>query len=182
MYPIGMAAKKIATATFSKMTKVFSKNRIPQGPRKNIGKGDTRSLKAENQSADELRESGYMVKQLKEKHPVKNAGQKNPDLEVFSGKDGWQTHDVYAPTTDKVGTVARTLEEKIAKNQANRFVVRLDDSPLSMDDFDFASYPIDGLEDLIFLKKGKVLNARGPKVGPLHGVAVAVGLNGGNRK
>lgn len=131
-------------------------NRIPEGspqrPKKKDDLEKIRSLDRQNESAKTLAENGYQVKQLPES---KIQGKKNPDFEI-EGK----FFDNYAPSGK--ATTARIdseLRKKIAKGQAERFVLNLDDASVSIADMkkQLEDFPIQGLKEIIIVKGGKAI-------------------------
>jgi len=141
-------------------------NRVPEGNPKKPGKNDKdldnlRSITRENESAKILAENGYKVKQLPDN--VKGSVQKvkKPDFEI-EGK----VFDNYAPDKNKNARgIWSTLRDKIVDPktgvmQADRFVVNLNDSKLTLEELtkQFKDYPLKDLQEIILIKDGKVIH------------------------
>lgn len=107
-----------------------------------------RSAQRENESAVKLSEAGYKVKQLPE-----SKGQKNPDYNIEGNK-----FDCKAPSTDKPRNVASEISRAVDKGQADRIVLNLEDSPISLDSMkqQLTDHPIEGLKEVIVIKHGQV--------------------------
>ncbi len=76
----------------------------------------------------------------------------NPDYLI----DG-QVFDCYSPKTTNLRTIWDTVVGK-TENQARRVVLNLDDYSGSLDDLakQFNDWPIDGLDELLAIKNGKI--------------------------
>jgi len=125
----------------------------PTGKRTKISDMDdeatSRSLKAENKSADKLADAGYKVEQ----NP-KVPGSGNPDYRI-EGK----IFDCKAPTSPRPRNAASEMEKAVRKNQADRIVLNLEDSSIQLDAMraQLNDYPIEGLKEVIVIKDGQVL-------------------------
>jgi hypothetical protein len=114
-----------------------------------------RSIKRQNKTADMFANKGYDMEML----PYKNGGNgygvkptSNPDY-LING----EVFDCYAPKTTNLRTIWDTVVGK-TENQARRVVLNLDDYAGSLDDLakQFNACPIDGLDELLALKNGKI--------------------------
>ncbi|NCT91844.1 hypothetical protein GXB85_12900 [Cellulomonas sp. APG4] len=103
----------------------------------------------ENQAAFHLARLGYVVEQTP---PV--PGPKNPDYRIEG-----RVFDAYSPISDSVRNVWGEVQKKIARGQAPRVVLVLDDSPLSFEAVadQFGTWPMPGLKELIILRNGEIL-------------------------
>jgi hypothetical protein len=109
-----------------------------------------RALRRENESADILAKAGYRVVQ----NPTVAGTTRNPDYLVEG-----RVFDCYAPTNSKPRAIATTLEGKIKKGQAQRFILNLEDSAVEQQALreQFTQYPVPGLEEIIIIKQGQVV-------------------------
>lgn len=128
-----------------------SPDAMPRGAPKKLraGEENRRSDRRENESAIALARHGFDIEQLPER---KN--QKNPDYQIEG-----RFFDCYSPRTGYPLTVRRTFQEKIARKQAARFILNLDDaSGLKIDDLigNFRDDPLDGLLEILAVLDGKV--------------------------
>lgn len=123
--------------------------RTPVDP--NEAPENIRALTRENESADALANAGYRVEQ----NPPTLPNGKNPDY-VIEG----QVFDNYAPSTSNARNIATLIERsKVATGQADRIVLNLDDSAVSLDALrkQMTDYPIPGLKEMIIVKDGTVI-------------------------
>ncbi len=109
-----------------------------------------RALTRENDSADVLVDSGYQVEQ----NPVV-PGRKNPDYRING-----EIFDNMAPSTSSPRSIWTTAKGKVDSGQANRLVINLEDSAVSIDDLktQFNDWPISGLQEVLVIRNGKVLH------------------------
>jgi hypothetical protein len=109
----------------------------------------TRGLMRENESAIILARAGYNVEQ---KPAV--PGKENPDYKIEG-----RIFDCYAPSTAKVYNIVDTIAAKVGSGQADRIVLNLDDSKVSLEALrqQFISNPIPGLQEIIIIKEGIIL-------------------------
>ena len=113
-----------------------------------IGRNDDeatrRAIRRENESAQLLAGSGYNVLQ----NPVV-AGPKKPDY-LING----EVYDHYAPSTDNVRNIWKTVKEKVEDDQAPNIVIGLQDSGANEQALrrQFADWPIDGLVDVLIVR------------------------------
>jgi hypothetical protein len=113
-----------------------------------IGRNDDeatrRAIQRENESAQLLAGSGYTVLQ----NPVV-AGQKKPDY-LING----EVYDHYAPATDNVRNIWKTVKEKVEVDQAPNIVIGLQDSGADVDALrrQFADWPIEGLGEVLIVR------------------------------
>jgi len=107
-----------------------------------------RSAQRENESARILAENGYDVEQ----RPTTKFNRKNPDYKING-----EYADCYAPSTDKVSSIWGTIAGKVNKGQADRIVLNLEDSPVTVEAMKkhLLENPIDNLRELIIIKDGK---------------------------
>ncbi len=139
----------------------IDKTRIPEGkPKvldpKDVHPDNVRGTKGENKSAKVLSENGYRIEQLSDKVKGSRQNIKNPDFKI-EGK----IFDAYTPkTTTSARNIWTTLEDKILKTQANRFVVNMDESKLTLEQMtkQFKDFPMKGLKEVILTKDGKVIH------------------------
>lgn len=131
-------------------------NRVPDGspqrPKKKDDPEKIRSLDRQNESAKTLAENGYQVKQLPES---KIQGKKNPDFEIEG-----RTFDNYAPReTADASRIRSTFRDKMKDGQADRFVLNLDDSKVTVEEMKkhLEQYPLAGLKEIIIVKGGKAI-------------------------
>lgn len=136
----------------SKITKPTGKlGGAPSGPRTQVvGSNETkRALRRENESADILADKGYKVDQ----NPPTRPNGKNPDYKI-EGK----YFDNYAPSTSNVDKIRNTISDKV-KGQANKIVLNLDDTPVSLDAIRqrLQSKPVENLEEILVIKDGNII-------------------------
>jgi hypothetical protein len=107
-----------------------------------------RSAQRENESARILAENGYDVEQ----RPITKPNRKNPDYKING-----EYADCYAPSTDKVRSIRDSIAGKVNKGQADRIVLNLEDSPVTVEAMkkQLLENPIDNLRELIIIKDGK---------------------------
>jgi hypothetical protein len=113
-----------------------------------------RGAERENQSADILWLNGHNVEQ---KPDV--PGPKRPDYRI----DG-EVFDNYAPKTNNVRNVWRTVFEKIEENQTRNVVINLHDSNLTLSQIEeqFRAHPISNLGKIWILdQRGKLIYLKG---------------------
>ena len=140
-------------------------NCLPEGNPKKVDPKDKdpnniRAINRENESAQVLAQNGYKVRQLSDTTKGKNPGIKKPDFEI-EGK----IFDNYAPSASKsVRGVWSELRDKIidpktGAKQADRFVVNLNDSKLTIEQLrkQFQEYALPGLKEIIIIKDGKAI-------------------------
>jgi hypothetical protein len=125
----------------------------PTGKRSKIRDQDDpatkRSIQRENDSADALANAGYKVEQ----NPKVPDG-KNPDY-LIEGK----RFDNKAPTTARPRNAASEMEKAVREGQADRIVLNLEDSPITLDAMkrQLDDFPIEGLKEVIVIKDGQVI-------------------------
>jgi Contact-dependent growth inhibition CdiA C-terminal domain len=135
------------------------KTRVPEGkPKvldpKDVHPDNVRGTKGENEASRILSENGYKVEQLADKVKGKIQGVKKPDLKI-EGK----IFDAYTPSeTKNVRGVWFELNKKIQKGQADRFVVNMNESKLTLEQLtkQFKDFPMEKLKEVILVKNGKV--------------------------
>ena len=111
-----------------------------------------RSVQLENESADVLARNGYDIEQ----HPDV-PGSRNPDFRIEG-----RIFDNYSPQANRpIQKIADTLQGKIDKLQADRFVVNLTDWAGDVGRLrqHFATTPIPGLQE-VFVIDGNGLITR----------------------
>ena len=116
----------------------------PSQSRPNDDQATRRGIRRENDSAEVLKENGFNVLQ----NPVV-AGPKRPDY-LING----QIYDHYAPETDNVRNIWKSVKGKVDDKQASNFVIGLQDSKVNEEALrkQFADWPIDGLEDVLIVR------------------------------
>ncbi|MEG5034758.1 CdiA C-terminal domain-containing protein [Microcoleus sp. AT3-D2] len=99
--------------------------------------------------SDYLSKAGYNVEQT----PTVS-GPKNPDYRI-EGK----IFDCYAPTNAKPGQITSRLREKVKLGQADRFVLNLDDTEVSLADIqaNLTQYPPTEIQEIIFVRGGTII-------------------------
>ena len=129
----------------------------PKGTRTKINPDDApeniRALTRENESADTLARLGYDVTQ---KPDV--PGPKNPDYKINGN-----IYDNFAPSTSSPRNIWSVVKGKVESGQTSRIVLNLDDSGVSLEALSkqFSDWAIEGLEDVIIIKNGKVFHLGG---------------------
>jgi hypothetical protein len=108
------------------------------------------ALRRENESAVILAQAGYKVEQ----NPTVAGTTRNPDYLIEN-----RVFDCYAPTNSKPRSIASTLEGKIKKGQAQRFILNLEDSHVDIQALQqqFTQYPVAGLQEVIVIKHQQVI-------------------------
>jgi len=104
----------------------------------------------ENDSADVLAHAGYRVEQ----NPVV-PGPKEPDYRIEG-----RLFDNYAPSTSRGRNIWELIRrEKVAREQANRIILNLDDSSVTLQDLkrQFDDWPMPGLKEVIVVRGGRVI-------------------------
>ena len=106
-----------------------------------------RSAQRENESARILADNGYDVEQ----RPAP-LNRKKPDYKLNG-----EYADCYAPSTDNVRNIRDTIVRKVNEGQADRIVLNLDDSPVTLEAMKkhLSENPIAGMKELIIIKGGK---------------------------
>lgn len=127
-------------------------NAHPRGTRTDPRKN--KQLQRENESADTMAQHGYDVEQ----NPPGRPNGRNPDYKIEG-----EYFDNLAPTTGNVDQVRKGISKKVLDGngniQADRILLNLDDSPLSLDDIKgvLTRKPISGLKEIIVIKGGKAI-------------------------
>lgn len=108
-------------------------------------KTTVRALTRQNEAADKLAQHGYDVQ-----HRPEVPGSRNPDYRVNG-----QIMDCYAPTSDKPRNIATEIQKKIDKDQADRIVLDMQDSPVEMSKMNaqLHDWPNPGLKEVIAIDK-----------------------------
>ncbi|MBI1930891.1 hypothetical protein HYR99_42420 [Candidatus Poribacteria bacterium] len=104
----------------------------------------------ENDSADALARAGYRVEQ----RPVV-LDPKKPDYRIEG-----RIFDNYAPSTSRARNIWDSIrKDKVAKGQANRIILNLDDSTVTLADLrqQFHDWPMPGLKEVIVVRDGRVI-------------------------
>lgn len=137
-------------------SRVPDPNAAPGGHPTNIPKGadpeTARSLARENESATTLSRAGYDVEQ----NPPTLPNGRNPDYLI----DG-RVFDNYAPSTGRARNIADEMAKKVAKEQTDRIVINLADSPVDLNAMraQLHDWPIGGLKEAIAIdKQGNILH------------------------
>lgn len=131
-------------------------NATPRGPRTDAHptRKKDRPLRRENESADVMSRNGYDVEQ----NPPGRPNGKNPDYKIEG-----EYFDCYNPTSSNVDQVRKGISDKVlspdGKLQADRIVLNMDDSPLSLDDVKgvLTRKPIADLKEVVIVKDGKAI-------------------------
>ncbi len=115
----------------------------------------------ENESADVLTRAGYDVTQ----NPAV-PGPKNPDYFIIrpgSAPSAGSIYDNFAPSTSSARNIWSVVKEKVRSGQTSRVVLNLNDSGVSLEALkkQFSDWAIEGLEDVILVKDGKVFHLGG---------------------
>jgi uncharacterized protein YukE len=120
--------------------------RTPAHPTKKAG----RPYRRENESADILAENGFDVEQ----NPPTRPNGKNPDYRVEG-----EYFDCYAPETGNVDNIRIKMSDKVAKDQADRLILNMNDTPSSIEDVAamLRRKPIAGLQEVLVVKDGKLI-------------------------
>ncbi|MCA9553537.1 MAG: hypothetical protein KC933_26095 [Myxococcales bacterium] len=126
----------------------------------NEAKENIRALTRENESAQTLAQNGYHVVQNPPIPGGGAAGVKMPDYRI-----GGHLFDNYAPNGSSARNIWTNVQGKVQAEQARRIVLNLDDSKVTMEALQkqFAEWPIEGLEQLLIVRGGKVTNFPLPK-------------------
>lgn len=119
-----------------------------------------RALRLENESAQTLARNGYDIIQNPRIPGGGGSGVKMPDYRI-----GGHLFDNYAPTSGSARNIWTNVQGKVQAEQARRIVLNLDDSAVSMDKIrqQFADWPIEGLEQLLIVRGGRVTNLALPR-------------------
>ncbi|PTL83160.1 hypothetical protein [Vitiosangium sp. GDMCC 1.1324] len=122
----------------------------PKQPRPNDDKETTRGRVRENESARILAENGYNVEQ----NPPIKSNLKAPDYKLNG-----EYADCYAPSTDAPRSILDTVAKKVNKGQANRIVLNLEDSHVTLEALkeELLKNPIAALKEIIIIKDGKII-------------------------
>jgi hypothetical protein len=122
----------------------------PKQPRPNDDKETKRGRERENESARILAENGYDVEQNR---PRRSNG-KEPDYRLNG-----EYADCYAPSTDNPRSVRDTLAAKVNKKQADRIVLNLEDSRVTLEALEkqLSADPIAALKEFIVLRGNKII-------------------------
>jgi hypothetical protein len=121
---------------------------MPGGTKTRIPPNDTpkniRAYGRENESAEVLAKNGYEVEQ----NPAVPGTGRKPDYRV-EGK----IFDNYAPTSDSPRNIWTEVARKVARGQANRIILNLNDSNVALATLtrQFADWPIAGLEQVLVI-------------------------------
>lgn len=142
-----------ASRTPSRPVRAPDPDAVPTGQRARPGKNDKdpvniRSIELENKTADDLARAGYDVEQ----RPAPKPNGKKPDYRING-----EYADCVSPRPETPArSVVSRMREKVAKSQAERIVVNLDDSRLTnaqvRDALD--REPIDNLIEVIVVRNG----------------------------
>jgi len=126
---------------------------VPEGDPEEINaRGSTvlqESIRIQNQSARIIAAAGYRIRQL-----PKSDEQKSPDYEIEG-----RIFDCYAPGSDTKADGIRTkIRAKLRSRQADRFVVSLERSPISVEELrgHLARMAPTGLQEVLAIKNGAV--------------------------
>lgn len=126
---------------------------VPRGRPTKIGPNDDAATRLgkqrENEAAHTLTKAGYDIEQNPDV-----LGSKNPDYRLEG-----EIFDAYSPTTSNARNIMSVLRDKIADEQADRFVLNLDGSDVSLDALrrQLTDYPVPDLKQIIIVKHGRVI-------------------------
>jgi hypothetical protein len=123
----------------------------PTPPRANDKDAENlRAIERENESARLLAENGDDVEQ----NPASRLNRKKPDYKING-----EYADCYAPSTDNPRSIRDTIARKVNTEQADRIVLNLDDSRVTLDAIrkQLLEEPIDDLKELIIIKDRKLI-------------------------
>ena len=125
-----------------------SKSPLPDNPSA-VNADRTRSITRENESAQILSKAGYNVEQ----NPIVS-GSRNPDYKIEG-----RIFDCYAPITSNANKIISALRAKVVKGQADRFILNLDDTPVSLSDIQahLNQYPAPNIREIIVVRGGTIL-------------------------
>lgn len=128
--------------------------RTPRGTPERINPADdaptTRGKTRQNEAAETLSRQGYDVEQGLPTQP----NGKRPDYRIEG-----ELFDSYAPSTSNARNIADTIKGKVESGQADRIVLNLDDSSVSLDAMrqQITDYPVPGLREIIIVKDRSVV-------------------------
>ncbi|GAA2687718.1 putative T7SS-secreted protein [Streptomyces lunalinharesii] len=123
----------------------------PESISKNADPTTVRALTRQNESADKLAQHGYDVE-----HSPEVPGSKNPDYKI-NGK----VFDCYSPSSGSARNIAGEIQGKIDKEQTERVVLNLTDSPVDVSKMNaqLHDWPNPGLKEVIAIDKdGNILH------------------------
>ncbi|MFI1201659.1 putative T7SS-secreted protein [Streptomyces sp. NPDC020883] len=123
----------------------------PETISKNADPTTVRALTRQNEAADKLAQHGYDVE-----HSPEVPGSKNPDYKI-NGK----VFDCYSPSSGSARNIAGEIQGKIDKEQTERVVLNLTDSPVDVSKMNaqLHDWPNPGLKEVIAIDKdGNVLH------------------------
>jgi hypothetical protein len=152
---VGLAPTAVAASAMGPGSEAPSskKGRLagqPEEPHPNDDQETTRGRIRENESARTLAENGYDVEQ----NPLRKTNGKKPDYKLNG-----EYADCYAPSTDNPRSIRDTIARKVNQRQADRIVLNLDDSHVTVDALmqQLAKDPIADLKNLIVVKGGRII-------------------------
>ncbi|MEU4692466.1 hypothetical protein [Actinoplanes sp. NPDC023714] len=110
---------------------------------------DNRGLRRENESADLIAQHGYDIQQ----NPEGKTNGKHPDYKI----EGIY-FDCYAPTTDDLDQIRKTLSRK-TRTQAEHLILYMDDTPRSLADVAdiLRRKPIAKLEEILVIQDNEII-------------------------
>jgi hypothetical protein len=119
----------------------------PVDPRAN--KTKQADVARQNESADTLAREGYDISHSNDRLP----NGKQPDYKING-----QYADHYNPRSNNVDQVRKKISQKVGDGQADRLVVRLDDTTLTTREVTSALQrkPVEGLKEVILIEDGRV--------------------------
>lgn len=108
-----------------------------------------RGHRRENETAQVLAQHGYDVEQ----NPPPKPNGKKPDYKIEG-----EYFDCYSPTAVDPGRVRDGMSAKVKAGQADRLVLNLDDTPVSLDQVRevLARRPIANLKEVIVIRSGEI--------------------------
>jgi uncharacterized protein YukE len=121
-------------------------DRTDAHPTRKVDRGHRR----ENESADTLAQARYEVEQ---NPPPRPSGRK-PDYRIEG-----EYFDCYSPNSPNLDNVRDEISDKVKRGQADRIVLNLDDSPMSMAEIRgvLECKPVAGLKEILVVRDGKVV-------------------------
>ncbi|WNG21481.1 hypothetical protein [Cystobacter fuscus] len=154
---VGLAPTAVATAALGTGSEAPTNNKKgsltgrPSQPGPEADEATHRGIKRENESARVLAENGYHVEQ----NPIPKPNGKEPDYKING-----EYADCISPSTSNARNIASRIKaEKINREQADRIVLNLEDSGVTIEAMrkQLQDWPISGLKQLIVIKDGKVV-------------------------
>lgn len=117
----------------------------PEAIPKNADPTTQRALTRQNEAADRLAQHGYDVE-----HSPEVPGSRNPDYKING-----EVFDCYSPSSGSARNIAGEIQGKIDKEQTDRVVLNLADSPVDISKMNaqLHDWPNPGLKEVIAIDK-----------------------------